>query len=390
MTDALVTDVHIASAVAGLRGLGRAGLKVLALGDRWTAAGLWSRYADARAVGPDAVSSPSRFASTVSRLATEHGPLVVYPGGERAIGALVRASARMPWQAVLPYPGTDLAVLHALREKRELARLAERAGLMVPVTLAQGTPRELDSGSVPMPCVVKPAKSGGEFASAQVVESRDALDALLDELDESTSLLIQERLQGPLVMLALVLDRTGRPVARFQQIGRRTWPSAAGASSLAVSMPPEDSLMRTAVEMLAGVGYSGLAQLDFIQTDRGPVLIDVNPRFYTSLPLALACGLNLPAIWHAVAVGAEVPRERPYRIGLTYRWLEADLVAAARGSPKVLTQRGAGPRAGAMWAGDDPLPATLLAVRAGASRLQGRLTRSNSRDHTRASAKRRG
>jgi predicted ATP-grasp superfamily ATP-dependent carboligase len=386
LIDALVTDVHITSAVAGLRGLGRAGLKVLALGDRWSAAGLWSRYAAARAVGPNAVDNAARFASTVSRLATEKGPLVVYPGGETAISALVRASARMPWQAVLPYPGMDLSVLYALRDKRELAKLAERAGFEVPATLAQGTARELASVSVPTPSVVKPARPGGGFSTARVVESREEFEALLGEVDPGTSLLVQERLRGPLVMIALVLDSNGRPAARFQQIGRRTWPATAGASSLAISMPPDESLLGSAVEMLSDAGFAGLAQLDFIQTDRGTVLIDVNPRFYTSLPLALACGLNLPAIWHAVSVGESVPPERLYRIGVAYRWLEADLLAAARGSPAVLAHRGARPRAGAMWAADDPVAGALLAVRAGAMRLQGRIARANSRDRQHAAA----
>ena len=40
--------------------------------------------------------------------------------------------------------------------------------------------------------------------------------------------------------------------------------------------------------MLRRAGYWGLAQLDFVQDSDGPVLIDVNPRYYACLPLALA------------------------------------------------------------------------------------------------------
>ncbi len=60
-----------------------------------------------------------------------------------------------------------------------------------------------------------------------------------------------------------------------------------------------------APHMFATVGISGLAQLGFIDSRDGPLLIDVNLRCYTSAPLALACGLNLPGTWHAVVEASE-------------------------------------------------------------------------------------
>ena len=58
--------------------------------------------------------------------------------------------------------------------------------------------------------------------------------------------------------------------------------------------------------MLAELGYWGLAQVDYVETPAGYTLLDVNPRFYRCLPLAVACGTNLPALWHAVTVGRPV------------------------------------------------------------------------------------
>jgi len=75
------------------------------------------------------------------------------------------------------------------------------------------------------------------------------------------------------------------------------------------------------------VGYFGLAQLDFLVTADGPKLIDVNPRFYASLPLALACEVNLPAAWHAVVTGTRPPTERLYPVGVSYSSLEANLAS---------------------------------------------------------------
>src|SRR3954453_19763723 len=121
--DALVTDVHIRWAVAGLRGLGRHGLRTIAVGPDRAAAGVWSRYAAARAVAPDSVADPRGFAEVVGRLAAERGPLVVYPGHEEAIDALFEAP--LPAEAILPYPGA--AITQGLRDKPALAAYAEAA-----------------------------------------------------------------------------------------------------------------------------------------------------------------------------------------------------------------------------------------------------------------------
>jgi len=77
---------------------------------------LWSRYTAARALTPDVLEDPAGFAARVRELAEDHGPLVVYPGREEAIDALLASppSAKL----TLPYAGP--AALRALRNKREL------------------------------------------------------------------------------------------------------------------------------------------------------------------------------------------------------------------------------------------------------------------------------
>jgi hypothetical protein len=44
----------------------------------------------------------------------------------------------------------------------------------------------------------------------------------------------------------------------------------------------------------------------------------VNPRFYTSLGLAVAAGMNLPAIWLDLLMG-RVPEVPDYRVGVRFR-----------------------------------------------------------------------
>lgn len=369
LIDALVPDAHLNAAVAGIRGLGLGGMRVMALGPSWTSPGLWSRHAAARAVGPSVVTAPAALGDRIARLAADHGPLVVYPSREETIDLMLSASG---WAGVvLPFPGGK--VLQQVRNKSELERTATAAGLKTPVGLFEGTAAELGGHRFRWPVVVKPAQPVSALKTARLAGDERELQWLLGGVPAAERLLVQERVKGPLVSLELVIDREGRLVARFQQVTHRTWPSAAGSIALATSVEPDEGLVSRTAAMLAELGYWGLAQVDFIETPSGFTLLDVNPRFYRCLPLAVACGTNLPALWHAVAVGRPVGTPGSYRTGMTYRWLEADFVAAVRGTPARLLERAPHPSTGAAWASDDPLPGVLLSVSALASRAMGML-----------------
>jgi predicted ATP-grasp superfamily ATP-dependent carboligase len=156
-------------------------------------------------------------------------------------------------------------------------------------------------------------------------------------------------------------------VSGFQHVALTTWPTAAGATARGRSIALDAELVARARDLLVRAGYWGLAAMDFLEGPRGPVLIDINPRYYTSLALALACGVNLPAAWHSITAGTEPPPARPYRTGVTYRWLEAEVLEFAHRLPRRIHDGANGPRTGPMWDPRDPVPGPLLAAHAVAS-----------------------
>ena len=165
-----------------------------------------------------------------------------------------------------------------------------------------------------------------------------------------------------LISVVVVLNRDGDLVARFMERATHTWPVDAGSIRRSLSVAPDERFIDSVACMLVAAGYWGLAQLDFIEHRSERLLLDINPRYYLGLPLALACGVNLAGAWHAVVSGQPTMPLRRYRSGVSYRWLAADVVTALRGSPGALLYRRTGRRAGAMWLRDDPLPGWLLAA----------------------------
>jgi predicted ATP-grasp superfamily ATP-dependent carboligase len=344
--DALVADANLRNAVAGIRGLGRAGIRALALAPVRLGAGRWSRFAAGREAGD------------LADVAARRGPIVVYPGREATIDVLLALRPRLGGGVVLPYADAD--GVRAVREKRGLPALAAACGLSTPASLFEGRAGELATAGIELPAIVKPAAAVSALPTARAVASRRELAAIAAELPADEPVIAQERVQGRLLSLALVLDREGRVVERFQEEVVRTWPRDAGSFAATVSAPVDPGLEDRAAALLRGSGYWGLAQLDLVYRGRETLLLDVNPRFYACMPLALSCGVNLPGAWHAVVEGRDPDGPTPYPPGRRFRWLEGDLYAARHGHPVALA-RGGRAHAGAMWARDDPPASFLLA-----------------------------
>jgi predicted ATP-grasp superfamily ATP-dependent carboligase len=318
------------------------------------------------------MADPDGFIEAIRALAERHGPLVVYPGEDEAVNVLAEAGDRLPEQAILPYPGPG--PLAALRDKRSLAELASGTGGQTPRTLLIGLAGQLAAGELPADgAVVKAAQPGQAFHHPTITESAAELRAVLAAIPPGEELLLQERVEGPLMALIVVVGRDGTLVRRLPQVATHVWPEPAGPSRRATSVDPDEELAEGARTLLAAAGYWGLAHLQFIVTADGPRVIDVNTRFYGSMELALTAGVDLPVAWHAVALDRPAGVPGPYTVGLNYRWLEADFIAALRGRRGQVFSRPPKPRTGPMWARDDPIPSAMFATLAVSGALRRRL-----------------
>ena len=250
----------------------------------------------------------------------------VFAAGDESVVGLDAVRDRL--LARVPYaPSTSL---RASLDKVELARLAEQAGLRAPLTV-EATEEAVSrwKGSA----VVKPRHhwlpgptDPPQHLLAEVARDNAAAARRVAQLRAAgATALLQERLNGPLLAFTSLVDERSRPVAQIQQVVERTWPSPAGISVRARTVRVDPGLAAGIDTLLKRLDWLGMAQLQFVVTDSGPVLIDLNPRFYGSLALALEAGLNLPLLWARMATGRPVPERSDARIGARYSWLEGDL-----------------------------------------------------------------
>lgn len=81
--------------------------------------------------------------------------------------------------------------------------------------------------------------------------------------------------------------------------------------------------------MLQAMEWRGVAMVEF-KRDRKTgeyKLLEINPRFWGSLPLALHCGVNFPVYQAQLALGLTPQAENTYPTGRRMRFFFSDLLA---------------------------------------------------------------
>jgi predicted ATP-grasp superfamily ATP-dependent carboligase len=180
------------------------------------------------------------------------------------------------------------------------------------------------------PLVLKPrrtfdlANSGADCGvrkARNTAELRDGLSLLLP----GGPVAVQENFVGRGAGIELLLDN-GEPLLAFQH-ERVHEPLPGGQSCYRKSVPLRAELLKAAVDLLRAVRYRGVAMVEFkVNPDTLDwVFIEVNARFWGSLPLAVASGADFPLALYQFLVNGRREFPQAYRAGIHCRNLTLDL-----------------------------------------------------------------
>jgi predicted ATP-grasp superfamily ATP-dependent carboligase len=292
---------------------------------------LRSRAVAGRLPVPSPEVDEDAYATALARGAELSEAAVVLPASESALRALTGREARFPAGVVVGV--CSRAALEGATDKVALAEHAAAAELETPPSVTVGRDDDLGPAlGIGFPALVKPAQSvtvveGGLLVrSAEVVRDAAGLAGAVGAAPGGR-VVVQRQSPGRLVAVAGVAW-AGEVVCTSHQIARRIWPPAAGGTCMGEVIAPDAALDAGVRRLIARLGWSGIFQTQFIRADGENYLIDVNPRVYGSLALAIAGGVNLPAIWVDLLLGRR-PEPATARTGTRYRVEEDDFRALA-------------------------------------------------------------
>lgn len=278
------------SALAATRALGAAGVDVIVAVGPADELAAQSRYCVGTAHVPE--NTHPDFASAVRDRVEEHDVDIVFATSDIAM-------------TQLEFPGAELV------DKRNLETRAAELGIAHPKTEFADSVDALAHRPLDFPIVVKPIVGS---VPAVRLDGPEDLETLTPDFG---AVAVQRFLEGPLEAVAgVVWDGTLHAV--IHQRYSRTWPVACGTASAAFTIDPDIEREQELLALLDS--HQGIFQAQFLDGH----LIDVNPRPYGSMPLALAAGLNLPGLVVELAEGGRPTAVQRAAVDVSYRWLEGD------------------------------------------------------------------
>lgn len=248
-------------------------------------------------------------------------------------------------KAVLP----SNATLDVALDKNATRKLAGWLAIPVPVSvlIAQG---DAIPKCARYPVVLKSTRSrvviDGENRRLGAVVARDAAERerVLWRWLPHTSVLQQEYVPGHGFGIEMLFDR-GRLAWQFAHERIHEVPLSGGGSSYRRSIMPPRRLAAMAERMLSTLQWHGVAMVEFRGSLGGGFrLMEINPRLWGSLALAIDCGVDFPWGLALLAAGKPLPKQPSYRVGYYARNLACDVswqranLRADRHDPLLLTR----------------------------------------------------
>ncbi len=221
----------------------------------------------------------------------------------------------------IPLPPAD-SYLIACNKAKTLG-LAKKLGIPIPKTTFPT--RTNFEANLPFPVVVKPALGSG---NVRMFYSDKEVQAYLKYgLHNAAELVIQERIRGDGYGF-FALYKRGELQTYFMHKRIREIPPTGGPSTAAKSVY-EPKLLELGSKILDTLAWHGVAMVEFkrdIETGEFK-LMEINPKFWGSLDLAVASGVNFPYLAVCLVTSRELPARQTYK-SLKYCWFPDDLYRA--------------------------------------------------------------
>tara|TARA_R110000851_G_scaffold302714_2_gene460035 strand:- start:12679 stop:13740 length:1062 start_codon:yes stop_codon:yes gene_type:complete len=290
-----------------------------------------SRYCSQKVTYSDPFSSPRAFFDDVLEQIKMLGISFLLPITEATTYVLLLYRHEIPDHVVLPFPKTE--AVEKLANKNRLFEMAAQSAVPIPRTIfcensEQGL-IELDAiGDFPV--VLKPFKSKilekGHILASQVIianSPEEARSALNSHKFFDFPFTIQSFVNGTGQGIFALFNH-GEPVCYFAHRRLREKPPGGGVSVLSESAPVNEQLKSYAQTLLKKANWHGVAMVEFRVSAEGVgYLMEVNPRFWGSLQLAIDSGIDFPYWLYLASTGQAVPE--PVQEHRRVRWLLGDL-----------------------------------------------------------------
>jgi len=322
----LVLDGMWNKSLAAVRSLGKRGFSVTAGERTRLATALFSKYCNERLTYPSVSLYPYDFIDAIEKELMMHSYDVIFPMEFSTQIILTNDENRKRLEQYTRIPFADAGLAKNINDKAFIMRYAIENGIDIPATYFINDIKQLSEASVDIryPAIIKPRDSSGSRGMVYVKNSDELISAYSLVHNQHPLPIIQEciPIEGDTYGVGLLLNFNSEVRASFVYKRLRSYPIKGGPSTLRESVKRND-VREIAESLMKSLRWTGIAHVEFKVDPRDglPKLLEVNPRFWGSLPLAIESGIDFPFLLYSLAMNGDIKPVSDYRTGVKCRWL---------------------------------------------------------------------
>ncbi len=345
----LVLGIDDRSALTVIRSLGRKGIIVHLGKDVPFSICELSKYTRKVISLPNSGSDPDSWVQELAaHLEREKYDLVI-PTADNYLVLAVKHRQKLEKFAHFAIPGNQ-GFTYTYNKSDTLA-LAQSLGVPCPTTLELSSTDDIPKvyQQFDFPVFVKPVsskvwqKNKRHNLKPELVKDKSRFEKIIPAILEICPVLIQSYHPGIGVGLEF-LAKDSQPIAVFQH-QRVHEPLGGGGSSYRKSVPVDPVLLDHSQKLLEAINWTGVAMVEYKYnpaTDES-VLMEINGRFWGSLPLAVAAGVDFPFLLYDMLANGRTLDSVSYKENIFCRnpvkdldWLKENIRADKR-DPYIIT-----------------------------------------------------
>jgi len=329
----LVTDSTYKNSLGIVRSLGLKGLKPFVLSYKKYSLTSFSRFCKKEIVVPK--YEDKNFKRVFFNSLLKHKISLIILVGSNSFKKIVPLKERLE-KLGINIITVNYKTINIAFSKKKTYDLAQKLSIPIPKTIY---PKKIDTlkiikKKIDYPCVIKGLfEVGGNIVdyayNEDELEEKYYKICKKHNLFKSSNLpMIQEYIKGYGCAFFAVYNK-GNCGLTFQHKRLREMPVTGGASVCA------ESFNNLLVEkygklILDNLNWHGVAMVEFKMNDSEiPILMEINPKFWGSLDLALEAGVNFPFALVDIQLGNIVNYKNNFKLPLRYHWpFHGDLLHA--------------------------------------------------------------
>ena len=330
----IVTEAHLRTALYVIRSLGKRGIKVICVSEENNGFGVISKYCWRREDISSPKNDPANYLKKIRYLIDRYDVKVIIPIHEDSIFLFSRPDVKEKFKDVeVPIP--SFSCLQTATDKGELIKIASSLNIPTPTTyyISNSTELKMVAEEISYPAIIKArieaGISPGPNSRYKIVNNPIECIKWYKIFDKRQAQpIVQEVIKGYGCGFFALFDKESKLVASAGHKRIRERFPAGGSSTFCESYY-HPKVQRYGSKLLSNLQWYGVAMVEFKIDDRDnePKLMEINPRFWGTTPLAILSGVDFPYLLYKVAKNEQVTPISSYKTGVKLRFLCDDIQA---------------------------------------------------------------